>query len=70
MFSDTGAQARPSWILRAAGVLLAAVAVRVSSAADRVQVELKEAAVLQTGEIRLRQVADVSGDVTLAAGLG
>jgi flagella basal body P-ring formation protein FlgA len=70
MFSNAGAQARPGWILKAAGILLAAVAVRVSGAADRVQIELKEAAVLQTAEIRLRQVADVSGDATLAADIG
>ena len=70
MFSNTAARALPGWILGAAGVLLAAVAVRVSCAADRVQIELKEAAVLQTAEIRLRQVADVSGDATLAADIG
>jgi len=70
MFSNTGARARPGWILGAAGVLLAAVAVRISCAADRVQIELKEAAVLQTAEIRLRQVADVSGDATLSANIG
>jgi flagella basal body P-ring formation protein FlgA len=34
------------------------------------QIELKEAAVLQGGEIHLRQVADVSGDATLAGELG
>jgi len=70
MFSDTGARARPGWILRAAGVLLAAVAVRVSFAADRVQIELKEAAVLQTDEIRLRQVTELAGDATLIADIG
>ena len=70
MFSNTEARARRGWILRAAGVLLAAVAVRVSCAADRVQIELKEAVVLQTDEIRLRQVADVSGDAVLAADIG
>jgi flagella basal body P-ring formation protein FlgA len=70
MFSNTGAQARPGWILKAAGVLLAAVAVRVSCAADRVQIELKEAAVLQTAEIRIRQIAEVSGDATFAADIG
>ncbi|MGO8704856.1 MAG: flagellar basal body P-ring formation chaperone FlgA [Candidatus Brocadiia bacterium] len=70
MFSNTAAHARPGWVLKAAGVLLAAVAVRVSCAAGPVRIELKEAAVLQTAEIRLRQVADVSGDATLAADIG
>ena len=62
---------KASRVLRAAGILLAAVAVcRVGYAGpDRVQIELKEAAVLQTGDIRLRQVADLSGDAALAAGM-
>jgi flagella basal body P-ring formation protein FlgA len=68
MFFHT--RTRPGWILGAAGMLLAAVAAGVSRAADPVQIQLKQAAVLQTAEIRLRQVADVSGDAALAADIG
>ena len=70
MFSNAQARARTHWFCMAAGALLAAVAVRVSCAADQVQIELKEAAVVQTDEIRVRQVANVSGDATFAADLG
>jgi flagella basal body P-ring formation protein FlgA len=65
MFSST--RTRPSWIVGAAGAFLAALAARVSSAAGPIQIELKQAAVLQTAEVRLRQVAEVSGDAVLAA---
>jgi flagella basal body P-ring formation protein FlgA len=70
MFSNIGARARSGWVPAAAGILLVVAATGVCRATDRVQIELKEAAVVQSGEIRLRQVANVSGDVTLAVDIG